>query len=543
MPDLTATELIKRLFCANEGHFGYEPGDRSQGLTYCPQWQQLSQNDKQLVMEVCHGNRPYVLLPFKNDLLLFEHKEGGVVSREHNKKIGYQLYRCPLDKHKCSGVVENISQQLSAQLEAQRQQQQTYLSQQLSAQLEAQHQQQQTLVENLSQQLLAQLEAQSQQQQALVKNLSQQLLAELKTQSQQQQTLVLNQHQQILTELKEQRQQQTLVQTQDEQILTELKEQRQQQALMQTQDKHILTELKEQRQQQTLVQTQHQQVLAQLEEQRQQQTLVQTQYQQVLAQLEEQRQQQTLVQTQYQQVLAQLKEQRQQQTTLVEDNINQPILAEQSLQQQTPNKRTRILQFLTLTLLVGVGAFVTMLYVNNYYKDDSTDIQTSPGASEQSVHKNDKNQEKNAAEQITSTDDEANSNPTQSEKMTPDCTTQAKNQCFVEETDNLISARGQDQLTDGKATIKLPTELTKLQGYTVQLTPKGETPYSLSYTDTHIKEKGEFQVYGEPSCLFFSWFCRKAEFSWEVKAKKVQEENAAEQTTSTYDKDNPNQSN
>jgi chemotaxis protein histidine kinase CheA len=497
MPDLTATELIKLLFCSNEGHFGYEPGDRSQGLTYCPQWQQLSQNDKQLVMEVCHGNRPYALLPFKNDLLLFEHKEGGVVSREHNKRIGYQLYRYPLDKYKCSGVVENLSQQLSAQLEAQ-------------------HQQQQTLVENLSQQLLAQLEAQSQQQQALV----------------------LNQHQQVLTELKEQRQQQTLVQTQDEQILTELKEQRQQQTLMQTQDKQLLTELKEQRQQQALMQTQDEQLLTELKEQRQQQTLMQTQHEQVLTELKEQRQQQQALENQYQQVLAQLKEQRQQQT--LENNINQPILAEQNLQ-QTHNKRHGILQFLTLSLLMG--AFVTVLYITYFNKDDSTDTQTSVSTSEQSVHKN--NQEKNAAEQTTSTDDEANSNPTQSEKITLDCTTQAKNQCFVEETDNLISARGQDQLTDGKATIKLPNwkDSMKLQGYTVQLTAKGDKPYSLSYTDTHIKEKGEFQVYGEPSCLFFSWFCRKAEFSWEVKAKKVQEENAAEQTTSTYDKDNPNQSN
>ena len=72
--------------------------------------------------------------------------------------------------------------------------------------------------------------------------------------------------------------------------------------------------------------------------------------------------------------------------------------------------------------------------------------------------------------------------------------------------------RGEAQLSDGKALIRLPDyfeALTQKHGRTVQLTPKGAEPYLLSYTDV---VDGHFTAYGTNP---------EGRFTWEVKAVRA----------------------
>jgi hypothetical protein len=69
--------------------------------------------------------------------------------------------------------------------------------------------------------------------------------------------------------------------------------------------------------------------------------------------------------------------------------------------------------------------------------------------------------------------------------------------------------RGSAKLVKGEVVIKLPDyfeALTRKEGRTVLLTPKGKEPYLLSATEV---SEGEFKVYGTKP---------DGEFYWEVKA-------------------------
>jgi hypothetical protein len=79
----------------------------------------------------------------------------------------------------------------------------------------------------------------------------------------------------------------------------------------------------------------------------------------------------------------------------------------------------------------------------------------------------------------------------------------------VEGPEAAVYYRGEGQLENGQAIVVLPDyfePLTRREGRTVQLTPKGREPFQLSATDV---AEGKFQVFGsKPSSLFY----------WEVKA-------------------------
>jgi hypothetical protein len=75
----------------------------------------------------------------------------------------------------------------------------------------------------------------------------------------------------------------------------------------------------------------------------------------------------------------------------------------------------------------------------------------------------------------------------------------------VEGPEVAVFYRGETQLTNGHVIIKLPDyfeALTRKERRTVQLTPKGNEPYLLSYTDI---VEGVFHVYGTKQDGFFSW--------------------------------------
>ena len=75
----------------------------------------------------------------------------------------------------------------------------------------------------------------------------------------------------------------------------------------------------------------------------------------------------------------------------------------------------------------------------------------------------------------------------------------------VEGPESAVFYRGEAQLTNGRAIIKLPDyfeALTRKDRRTAQLTPKGKEPYLLSYTDI---VDGVFSVYGTKPGGFFSW--------------------------------------
>jgi hypothetical protein len=79
----------------------------------------------------------------------------------------------------------------------------------------------------------------------------------------------------------------------------------------------------------------------------------------------------------------------------------------------------------------------------------------------------------------------------------------------LEGPESSVYYRGQAQLADGRATIRLPDyfeALTRQEGRTVLLTPKGREPFLLSYEDI---VDGTFKVYGTVP---------DGAFSWEVKA-------------------------
>jgi hypothetical protein len=75
----------------------------------------------------------------------------------------------------------------------------------------------------------------------------------------------------------------------------------------------------------------------------------------------------------------------------------------------------------------------------------------------------------------------------------------------VEGPESAVFYRGEAELTNGHALVKLPDyfeALTRKESRTVQLTAKGPKPFLLSYTDI---VNGEFQVYGTQPNGFFSW--------------------------------------
>ncbi len=102
MPDLI--NVIKETV-SPEGPFGFNTGIRTRGLSQCNEYDQLPDEDKTLINQVRRGKKVELLLYFKNELLLFEHKEAGVaLPEEDNKKIGYQVYRYHLSKKNVKDV-------------------------------------------------------------------------------------------------------------------------------------------------------------------------------------------------------------------------------------------------------------------------------------------------------------------------------------------------------------------------------------------------------------------------------------------------------
>jgi hypothetical protein len=82
----------------------------------------------------------------------------------------------------------------------------------------------------------------------------------------------------------------------------------------------------------------------------------------------------------------------------------------------------------------------------------------------------------------------------------------------LEGPESSVYYRAQAQLEDGQATIRLPDyfeALTRLEGRTVLLTPKGREPFLLSHEDI---VDGAFKVYGTRA---------DGAFSWEVKAVRA----------------------
>jgi hypothetical protein len=82
----------------------------------------------------------------------------------------------------------------------------------------------------------------------------------------------------------------------------------------------------------------------------------------------------------------------------------------------------------------------------------------------------------------------------------------------LEGPESAVYYRGEAQLAHGRATIYLPDyfeALTRKEGRTVQLTPKGRVPFLLSYEEI---VDGAFKVYGT---------CDDGEFAWEVKAVRA----------------------
>ncbi|MEK8019786.1 MAG: hypothetical protein VSS75_023170 [Candidatus Parabeggiatoa sp.] len=108
MPDLV--ELIKQKGRC-DGHFGFVPADRHKGILYYKGVSELPDSDRMLADQVCEGDKPYVLLSFKQELLLFEHKKGGIPDPDNNnKRVGYQVYRYPLQNY--PGLMESIRPQI-----------------------------------------------------------------------------------------------------------------------------------------------------------------------------------------------------------------------------------------------------------------------------------------------------------------------------------------------------------------------------------------------------------------------------------------------
>jgi hypothetical protein len=82
----------------------------------------------------------------------------------------------------------------------------------------------------------------------------------------------------------------------------------------------------------------------------------------------------------------------------------------------------------------------------------------------------------------------------------------------LEGPENAVYYRGQAQLKEGRATVRLPEyfeALTRQEGRTVQLTARGREPFLLSYEDV---VDGAFRVYGTRA---------DGEFSWEVKGVRA----------------------
>jgi len=108
MPDLV--ELIKQKGRC-DGHFAFVPADRHKGVPYLPEFSLLDESDTILANQVRKGEKPYVLLSFKQELLLLEHKEGGEPDPDNNnKRMGYQVYRYPLKNYR--GLMESIRPQI-----------------------------------------------------------------------------------------------------------------------------------------------------------------------------------------------------------------------------------------------------------------------------------------------------------------------------------------------------------------------------------------------------------------------------------------------
>ncbi len=82
----------------------------------------------------------------------------------------------------------------------------------------------------------------------------------------------------------------------------------------------------------------------------------------------------------------------------------------------------------------------------------------------------------------------------------------------IEGPEAAVFYRGEGKLTNSKTEIALPyyfEALTREDDRTIQITPKGEEPYMLSYTDI---KNGKFTVYGTKD---------DGNFSWEVKAVRA----------------------